>query len=124
MASADSLPPLGCRVSPGKVRELSPRADGLYPPRFFDSLRTSLSLASSSPVTGLNVRSCSCGRGFAFRFFQLRLTATRRGSAAVAAISSDDLLSDHKFTPMLGTLGTALRAVRPSLEFIPYFPVP
>jgi hypothetical protein len=74
MASADSPCALARGVSPGKVRKLSQRAAGLYHPRFFDSLWASRSLARSPPVAGLTVRSCSCGRWFAFGFFQLPLT--------------------------------------------------
>jgi hypothetical protein len=107
MASADSPSPLRAGASPGKVPELSPRAVGLYHPRFFDSLRTSPSLAGSSPVAGLAARSCSCGRGFASRFFQL----SPCGSATVAAIGSDEFLSFHKFRPMLGTLVTGVSPV-------------
>lgn len=103
-AYADSLPALTGKVSPGKAPELSPRAVGLYPPRSFDNLWTSPSLAGSSPVAGLSARSCFYGRGFAFRFFQLCLAATPCGLATVAVIGPGDLLSCHKFRPMLGTL--------------------
>ena len=75
-ASADSPLALTRGVSPGKVRELSQRAAGLYPPRFFDSLWALRLLARSPPVAGLSVRSCSCGRRFAFGFFQLPLTGS------------------------------------------------
>jgi hypothetical protein len=103
MASADSLPALTGKVSPGKVTGLSAHAAGLYPPRFFDSLRTSRSLARSSPVAGLSVRSSSCGRAFAFRCFHP--DGGTCGSATVVAIDPDELLSFHKSSPMLGTLG-------------------
>ena len=106
-AYADSLPALTGKVSPGKAPELSPRAVGLYPPRSFDNLWTSPSLAGSSPVAGLSARSCFYGRGFAFRFFQLCLAATPCGLATVAVIGSGDLLSCHKFRPMMGTLAAA-----------------
>ena len=76
MASADSPLALTRGVSPGKVRDLSRRAAGLYPPRFFDSLWALRFLARSPPVEGLSVRSCSCGRRFAFGFFQLPLTGS------------------------------------------------
>jgi hypothetical protein len=107
-AYADSLPALTGKVSPGKAPELSPRAVGLYPPRSFDNLWTSPSLAGSSPVAGLSARSCFYGRGFAFRFFQLCLAATPCGLATVAVIGPGDLLSCHKFRPMLGTLAAPL----------------
>ena len=45
----------------------------------------------------------SSGRGFAFRFFRLRLAATPCGSATVAVIGSDWLLSSNEILPMLGT---------------------
>ncbi len=76
MASADSPLALAFGVSPGKVRELSQRAAGLYPPRFFDSLWASHFLACSPPVAGLTVRSCPYGRRFAFGFFQLPLASS------------------------------------------------
>ena len=76
MASADSPLALTRGVSPGKVRELSRRAAGLYHPRLFDSLWALRFLARSPPVEGLSVRSCSCGRQFAFGFFQLPLTGS------------------------------------------------
>ena len=76
MASADSPLALTRGVSPGKVRKLSRRAVRLYPPRFFDSLWASYSLAYLPPVAGLSVCSCSYGRRFAFGFFQLPLTGS------------------------------------------------
>ena len=57
-------------ISPGKVQNLSPRADWLYLMRL-DGLWASLFRASLPPAPGLTARSCSYGRGFAFRFFQL-----------------------------------------------------
>lgn len=60
----------------GKVRALSPRAAGLYPPRFFDSLRAPHVLACAPLVSGLTVCSCPYGRSFAFGFFQLPLTGS------------------------------------------------
>ncbi len=42
---------------------------------------------------GLSAGSCSYGRGFAFRFLQLHLTATPCGSATVDAIISVKYLS-------------------------------
>jgi len=62
------------------VLPLSPRAARLYLVRL-DGVRVSLFLASSPPAPGLTAGSCSCGRGFAFRFLQLHLTATPCGSA-------------------------------------------
>ncbi len=61
MALADSPSPLRAGVSPGKAPGLSPRAAGLYPPRFFDSLRTSPSLAGSPACAG-HGRQVSRGR--------------------------------------------------------------
>ena len=90
-------------ISPGKVQNLSPRADWLYLMRL-DDLWASLFRASLPPAPGLPASSCSYGRGFAFRFFQLHLAATPCGSATVAVIGSDWLLSSNKILPMLGTL--------------------
>ena len=53
-----------------------------------DGVRVSLLLASSPPAPGLTAGSCSCGRGFAFRFLQLHLAATPCGSARVGPITS------------------------------------
>ena len=66
---------------------LSPRAARLYLMRL-DGVRVSLLLASSPPAPGLTAGSCSCGRGFAFRFLQLHLAATPCGSARVGPITS------------------------------------
>jgi hypothetical protein len=102
MASADFSAALTPETSPGKVRNLSPRAAWLYLMRL-DDLWASLFKASSPPAPGLSASSCSYGRGFAYRFFQLRLAATPCGSATVAVIGSDWLLSSNKTSPMLGT---------------------
>src|SRR5271167_3948714 len=59
----------------------------------------------SPPAPSLTASSCSYGREFAIRFFQLRLTATPCGFATVAVIGSGWLLSSNKTLPMLGTLG-------------------
>src|SRR5580700_3325149 len=61
-------------ISPGKAQNLSPRADWLYLMRL-DDLRASLFVASLPPASGLAASSCSCGREFATRFFQLHLAA-------------------------------------------------
>jgi hypothetical protein len=68
-----------------------------------DDLWASLFRASSPPAPGLTASSCSYGRRFASRFFQLRLAATPCGSATVAVIGPDWLLSSNKIPPMLGT---------------------
>ncbi len=103
-ASADSSGALTPEASPGKVPELSPRAVRLCLVRL-DGFWTSHMLARSSPAPGLAAGSCPYGRGFAFRFFQLVASRPRPcGSATVAPIGSDALLSCHKFRPMPGTL--------------------
>src|SRR3970040_3027585 len=79
----------------------------------FDDCWASLFLASSPPPRGLAVSSCSCGHGFASRFFQLHLTATPCGSATVTVIDSGKHLPACKTTHMLGTLGAHSHA--PSL---------
>ena len=84
------------------MQNLSPRADWLYLMRL-DDLWASLFRASLPPAPGLAASSCSYGRGFAFRFFRFRLAATPCGSATVAVIGSDWLLSSNKILPMLGT---------------------
>jgi hypothetical protein len=57
-------------ISPGKVQNLSSRADWLYLMRL-DDFWASLFRASSPPAPCLTASSCSFGREFAFRFFQL-----------------------------------------------------
>jgi hypothetical protein len=84
------------------VQNLFPRAARLYLMRL-DDLWASLFSANSPPAPGLTASSCSYGRGFASRFFQLRLAATPCGSATVAVIGPDWLLSSNKILPMLGT---------------------
>ena len=73
-ASADFSSPLREEISPGKALILSPRAGRLYL-TCLGGLRASLFPASSPPTPGLSAASCSSGRGFACRFFQLRLAA-------------------------------------------------
>jgi len=84
------------------VQNLFPRAAWLYLMRL-DDLWASLFTASLPPAPGLTASLCSCGREFAHRFFQLRLAATPCGSATVAVIGPDWLLSSNKILPMLGT---------------------
>src|SRR5205823_5637133 len=108
-ASADFSPALTGEISPGKVQNLSPRAAWLYLMRL-DDLRASLFRASLPPAPGLSASSCSYGRGFASRFFRPRLAATPCGSATVAVIGPDWLLSSNKILPMLGTPCGGLQA--------------
>ena len=68
-------PALSSGDLPGKVQNLSPRAARLYLMRL-DDLWASLFPASLPPAPGLTASSCSYGREFATRFFQLRLAAT------------------------------------------------
>ena len=65
------------RKRPPQVRcqNLSPRAVRLYPVRLGD-FWASLFPASLPPALGLTAGSCSYGRWFAIRCFQLRLAAT------------------------------------------------
>src|SRR5579884_2697491 len=69
------------------------------------------------PHVGLAASSCSYGREFALRFFQLGLAtcASRHALrfATVTLIGSGWLLSSNKILPMLGTLGQVvnLRAI-------------
>ena len=93
-ASADFSAILTAEISPGKVQNLSPRAVWLYPLRL-DDLGASLFFASSPPALGLAASSCSYGRWFAIRFFQLHLAATPCGFATVAIIGPHWLLSSN-----------------------------
>ena len=101
-ASGDFSPALAEEISPGKVQNLSSRAVRLYLMRL-DDCWASLLPASLPPAPGLAANFCSYGRKFAFRFFRLHLAATPCGSATVAVIGSDWLLSSNKILPMLGT---------------------
>ena len=74
-ASADFSSTLLEEISPGKVQNLFPRAAWLYLMRL-DDLWASLFRASLPPAPGLAASSCSYGRRFATRFFQLHLAAT------------------------------------------------
>ena len=86
-----------------------------------DDLWASLFPASLPPASGLTADSCSYGRGFASRFFRLRLTTTPCGSATVAVTGSGWLLSSNKTLPMLGTLAHALLRAVPALLPAPAF---
>jgi hypothetical protein len=93
-ASADFSSNRFEEISPGKVQNLFPRAAWLYRMRL-DDFWASLFSASLPPASGLTASSCSYGREFAFRFFQLRLAAAPCGSATVAVIGPDWLLSSN-----------------------------
>ena len=96
MTSADFLAALTAEISPSKVRYLSPRAVRLYRTRL-DGLRVLLLLASSPPVPSLAAGSCSYGRVFATRFFQVGLAASPLRFATVIVTHSGYLLSGNKF---------------------------
>jgi len=76
------------------VQNLSSRAVWLYLMRLTDCW-ASLFRASLPPAPGLTASSYSYGREFAFRFFQLHLAATPCGSATVAVVGPDWLLSSN-----------------------------
>ena len=87
MASAD--------FSRTLILELSPSKDWVFPLVPPDSTLhivgdswASPALAGSPHAPGLAIGSYSCGRGFAFRFLQLHLTATPCGLATVVVTSS------------------------------------
>jgi hypothetical protein len=86
-------PPLSRKeISPGKVQNLSPRAAWLYRVRL-DDLWASLWVASLPPASGLTASSCSYGREFVSRFFQLHLAVYALRFTTVAVIGSDWLLA-------------------------------
>jgi hypothetical protein len=93
-AAADFFGALTPKISPGKVQNLSPRADRLYLMRLDDPW-TSLLVASLPPAPGLTASSCSYGREFATRFFRLHLAATPCVSLRLPVIGSDWLLSSN-----------------------------
>ena len=97
-ASADFSSVLTEEISPGKVQTLSPRAVRLYLVRL-DDLWASLFPASLPPAPGLTVASCSYGRGFAPRFFQLCLAATPCGSLRLPSSAPVGSFHPTRFCP-------------------------
>ena len=94
-----SSPPLSWRRPPRvrcRICPLVPHGSTLH---VLDDLLGSLFPASLPPAPGLTAVSCSYGREFAIRFFQLHLTATPCGFATVAAIGPDWLLHPIRFCP-------------------------
>ena len=93
-ASADFSSALAEEISPGKVQNLSPRADWLYLMRL-DEPWASLFPASLPPAPGLTASSCSCGKRVCYAL----LSASPRGYAlrfaTVTVIGSDWLLSSN-----------------------------
>src|SRR5512142_3562314 len=97
---------------------LASRAALLYLMRL-DDLWASLFRASSPPASCLTASSCTCGRKFAFRFFQLAPRGWALRSATVVVIDPDWLLSSNKILPMLGTLGCGPGGPPYILESVP-----
>ena len=92
-------PPLSWKeISPGKVQNLSPRAVWLYLMRL-DDLWASLFRASLPPAPGLTASSCSYGRRFASRFFQLRLAVTPCGSLRLPSSAPIGSFHPTRFCP-------------------------
>src|SRR5271167_5160125 len=85
-------------ISPGKVQNLSPRAAWLYLMRL-DDLRALLFRASSPPAPGLAASSCSYGRKFATRFFQLHPAATPCGSLRLPSSAPIGSFHPTRFCP-------------------------
>src|SRR5258708_31681187 len=94
--------PLSEEISPGKVQNLFPRAVWLYLMRL-DDFWASLFRASLPPAPGLTASSCSY-ESLPPASFGFPLAVAPCGSATVAVIGSDWLLSSNKILPMLGTL--------------------
>ena len=97
-ASADFSPALPEEISPGKVQNLSPRAARLYRLRL-DDLWASLFRASLPPAPGLTASSCSYGRRFATRFFQLHLAVTPCGSLRLPSSAPVGSFHPTRFCP-------------------------
>ena len=89
--SRESSPQVRCRICP------------LGPPGstqcVLDDFRASLLPASSPPAPGLSAGSCSCGRRFATRFFQLRLTATLCVSLRLSSSTPSSSFHLDRFCP-------------------------
>src|ERR1022692_3646127 len=64
-----------------------------------DDLWASLFVASLPPAPGLTASSCSCGREFATRFFQLRLAATPCGSLRLPSSAPVGSFHPTRFCP-------------------------
>ncbi len=95
-----------------------PRAARLYLMRL-DGVRVSLLLASSPPAPDLTAGSCSCDRGFAFRFLQLHLAATPCGSARVDPITSLGIFHPLDTAHVGRTSGGILAAEQERRAFLP-----
>ena len=80
------------------MQNLSPRAAWLYLMRL-DDLWASLFRASLPPAPGLTASSCSYGREFASRFFQLRLAATPCGSLRLPSSAPVGSFHPTRFRP-------------------------
>ena len=80
------------------MQNLSPRADWLYLMRL-DDLGTSLFPASLSPAPGLTASSCSYGREFATRCFQLHLAATPCASLRLPSSAPVGSFHPTRFCP-------------------------
>src|SRR5258708_6004985 len=97
-ASAAFSTALTAEISPGKVQSLSPRAAWLYLMRLDDSWALLLP-ASSPPAPGLTANSCSYGREFALRFFQLHLAAMPCGSLRLPSSAPVGSFHPTRFCP-------------------------
>ena len=111
-ASADFSGALTPETSPGKVQNLFPRAARLYLMRL-DDLWASLFPASLPPAPGLTAVSCSCGRSFASRFFQLHLAATPCGSLRLPSSVPVGSFHPTRFCPCWAHWGGRLVRSRP-----------
>jgi len=97
-ASADFSSALTEEISPSKVQNLSPRTVWLYL-MCLDEFWALLFPASLPPAPGLTASSCSYGREFATRFFQLHLAATPCGSLRLPSSAPVGSFHPIRFCP-------------------------
>ncbi len=98
-ASADFFPALTWKISPGKVQNRPPSCRTALPCASSDDFWASLFPASSPPAPGLTAVSCSYGREFATRFFQLHLAATPCVSLRLSSSTPSSSFRLDRFRP-------------------------
>lgn len=110
MASADFSTALTAEISPGKVRERSARAAGLYQERHSVTVGFRVSQhAHRPPLASLSVPVRTVAP-LACPAFSSPVTRLTLGSPTILVTLLGNLLSDCAFTPMPGTLGAISRS--------------
>src|ERR1017187_6422727 len=112
MASADCSPALTEKLSPGQVQNL-PLGPSGSTWCVSDDFWASLFPASWPPAPGLTAGSCSYGREFATRFFQLHLAATPCVSLRLSSSTPSRSFHLDRFCPCCAHWGSAGRSPAP-----------